>query len=450
MADLADAYSRLLTNPFVPLSYMPFARPAAAGCDLFYRLGKRYGRQAFGITSTPLGGRHVAVVEEIVADRPFCKLRHFRKIPASGESPTPAQPTVLLVAPMAGHHPTLLRDTVRELLRDHDVILTDWIDARLVPVSAGSFSLGDYIGYIQDFIRLLGPDLHVVAICQSTVPVLAAVSLMASEDDPALPTSMTMIGGPIDTRKSPTQVNHLATTRPLSWFTNAMIHTVPYGYPGFGRRVYPGFIQHACFVSMHAWQHADSHRDFYQRRCQGEPAERHCAFYDEYNAVLDIPEELYIETIEAVFQECWLARGIWKIGSRVVRPQDIKTVALLTVEGDRDDITGPGQTAAAHQLCSGIPDSKKINLVATDCGHYCIFSGHRWRQVIYPKIRSFIRACDPLFVRTHPGDDPATGTAHASPGRHELASRPLTGTEAHSEFHSISALAPSIHENQRL
>jgi poly(3-hydroxybutyrate) depolymerase len=174
-----------------------------------------------------------------------------------------------------------------------------------------------------------------------------------------------------------------------------MIDTVPHGYPGSGRRVYPGFIQHACFVSMHAALHAESYRDFYERRCRGEPAERHCAFYDEYNAVLDMPAELYIETIEAVFQECWLARGAWKLGDREVRPQDIRTVALLTVEGDRDDITGPGQTAAAHDLCSGIPASKKMKLVGADCGHYCIFAGHRWRQAIYPRIRSFIQACDP-------------------------------------------------------
>jgi len=392
IAHLADAYSKLLTNPFFPPSHMPFAMPAAAGYELIFRLGKTYERQAFNMTSTLVDGRHVPLVEEVVEEKPFCKLLHFRKSPGNAEWVMPAQPKVLLVAPLAGHHATLLRDTVRELLKDHDVFLADWTDARLVPISAGPFGLDDYIYYIQDFIRLLGPDLHIISICQATVPVLAAISLMASEHDPGLPKSMTMIGGPIDTRNSPTQVNRLATERPLSWFKNMMIHSVPYGHPGFGRRVYPGFIQHACFVSMNASRHADSYRDFYERRCRGESAERHCAFYDEYNATLDMPAEFYLDTIEAVFQECWLARGIWKVAGKPVRPQDIKTVALFTIEGDRDDITGLGQTAAALDLCSGIPQWKKRNFVAPDCGHYCIFSGRRWRQMIYPKIRSFIQA----------------------------------------------------------
>ena len=390
MVHLADAYSKLFANPFFPPSYMPFARTAAAGWELLYRLGKTYDRQTFNLASAVVNGRPVDVTEETVAERPFCKLLHFKKSPAA----IPAQPAVLLVAPLAGHHATLLRDTVRELLKDHDVFLTDWTDARQVPLSAGPFGLAEYVAYVQEFIRLLGPGLHVIAICQATVPVLAAVSLMASSNDPGLPQSMTMIGGPIDTRNSPTQVNRLATDRPLSWFRDTMIHTVPYGHPGCGRRVYPGFIQHACFVSMHARRHAANYRDFYQRRCRGEPAARHCAFYDEYNAILDLPAEFYLETIEAVFQQCWLARGSWKVGARPVRPQDIKTVALFTIEGERDDICAPGQTAAALELCSGIPPSKKENFVAPDSGHYCIFSGWRWRQLVCPKIRRFIRAND--------------------------------------------------------
>jgi poly(3-hydroxybutyrate) depolymerase len=396
MVHLAGAQAPRLTSPFLAQSYMPFAGTAAAGCESIYRFGKAYDRQPFNLTSTVVDGRPVPVAEEIVLEKPFCTLLHFKKNPAA----VPPQAAVLLVAPLAGHHATLLRDTVRELLKDHDVFLTDWTDARLVPLPAGPFGLGDYIGYVQDFMRLLGPGLHVIAICQSTVPVLAAISLMASENDPALPQSMTMIGGPIDARNSPTHINRLATDRPLSWFRDTMIHTVPFGHPGWGRRVYPGFIQHACFVSMHAERHAESYRDFYQRRCRGEPAGRHGDFYDEYNAILDMPAQFYLDTIEAVFQQCRLARGTWEIGGKPVRPQDIKTVALFTIEGERDDIAAPGQTAAALDLCCAIPPAKKKHFMAPDSGHYCIFSGQRWRQLVCPKIRSFIRA---NAIRHHAG-----------------------------------------------
>ena len=389
MAQLANASAQLLTDPLLPLSYLPFARSVAAGCELTYRLGKTYGRPAFKIGTVDVGGRPVGVAEETVRERPFCKLLHFRKT-----TDVPSQPAVLLVAPMAGHHATLVRDTVGALLTDHDVYLTDWVDARLVPVAAGPFSLTDYVAYLLEFMRLLGPDPHIVAICQSTVPVLAAVALMASARDPRLPRSMTMIGGPIDTRLSPTRVNRLATDRPLAWFRDMMIHRVPYGYPGAGRAVYPGFLQQACFVSMHLGRHVDSYRDFYARRCRGEPADRHCAFYDEYNATADMPAEFYLETIETVFQECWLARGMWNVAGQAVRPQDIRSVALFTIEGDRDDITGLGQTAAVHDLCPGIPAAKRRAYVAPDAGHYCIFSGRRWRQTIYPRLRSFIQEHD--------------------------------------------------------
>ena len=389
---LSASCAGLLSDPFSPLAYVPFASDAAAGCELFYRLGKSYDKPAFDIGSVQVDGRHVAVAEEIVEERAFCKLRHFKKSWGGGAWTRRAQPVVLLAAPLSGHHATLLRDTLGELLKEHDVYLTDWTDARLVPASAGPFGLGEYISYVQDFMRLLGPELHIVSVCQSTAPVLAAISLMASAKEPCLPRSMTMIGGPIDTRNSPTAVNRLAMEKPLSWFKDMMIHPVPYGHPGHGRRVYPGFVQQACFVSMNAGRHAQSYGEFYRRRCRGEPAERHCAFYDEYNATMDMPGEFYLETIQAVFQECWLARGTWMVAGRMVRPQDIETVALFTIEGDRDDITGLGQTAAAHDLCAGIPPSKRKAFVAPGCGHYCIFSGHLWRQMIYPQIRSFIHA----------------------------------------------------------
>jgi len=392
MIDLADAYSKFFTNPLCPVSHMSFARPAAAGYELMYRLGKTYEKPPFGIRSTVVNGRRVGLTEEILQERPFCKLLHFRKNVSSNERARLVQPAVLLVAPLSGHHATLLRDTVSELLKEHDVFLTDWTDARLVPLASGSFGLNDYIRYVQDFIRQLGPDLHVIAICQSTVPVLAAVALMASEDDAGLPKSMTMMGGPIDPRKSPTQVNRLAIENPLSWFKNTMIDTVPSGHPGAGRKVYPGFIQHASFVAMNAWRHLQSHVDFYGRRCRGESAEAYCEFYDEYNAVLDMPEEFYLDTIRTAFQDCSLALGRWQVEGKTVRPQDIKTVALFTIEGERDDICGPGQTEAAHTLCCAIPTWKKQHFSAPDCGHYGIFSGLRWRDMICPRIGQFIRA----------------------------------------------------------
>jgi poly(3-hydroxybutyrate) depolymerase len=283
---------------------------------------------------------------------------------------------------------------VRALLPDHDVYITDWIDARMVPLSAGPFHLDDYIYYVQDFIRHLGPDVHVISVCQPTVPVLAAISLMATNNDPKLPKTMTMMGGPIDPRKSPTAVNDLAVEKPFSWFENTVIYSVPGNYPGFGRKVYPGFLQHAGFIAMNPGRHAQSHREFYNHLVAGddEPAESHRKFYDEYNAVLDMPAEYYLDTIKTVFQEHALPRGTWKVGGQLVRPQDIKTVALFTVEGELDDISGAGQTQAAHDLCTGIPKEMHQEFVAPKCGHYGIFSGRRWREIICPKIGEFIRA----------------------------------------------------------
>jgi poly(3-hydroxybutyrate) depolymerase len=303
------------------------------------------------------------------------------------------QPKVLLVAPLSGHHSTLLRDTVRGLLAEHDVYITDWTDARMVPLAAGPFHLDDYIYYVQEFIRLLAPDLHVISVCQPTVPVLAAISLMATANDPHMPKTMTMMGGPIDPRRSPTQVNNLATEKKFSWFENTVIYAVPPNYPGFGRKVYPGFLQHAGFIAMNPGRHAQSHREFYMHLVTGddEPAEGHRQFYNEYNAVLDMPAEYYLETIKTVFQEFKLPMGTWEVGGQLVRPQDITNVALFTVEGELDDISGAGQTQAAHDLCSGIPAEMQQDFVAPKCGHYGIFSGRRWREIICPKIGEFIQ-----------------------------------------------------------
>jgi poly(3-hydroxybutyrate) depolymerase len=387
----ADASSKLFSNPVSPFAHTPFSQRIAAGYELMYRLGKDYEKPAFGIASTTIDGAEVAIHERTIVTKPFCRLLHFKK---DADAAVLNQPKVLLVAPLSGHHATLLRDTVRGLLPGHDVYITDWTDARMVPLSAGPFHLHDYIYYVQDFIRLLAPDLHVISVCQPTVPVLAAISLMASQHDDKLPKTMTMMGGPIDPRKSPTAVNNLATEKPFSWFENTVIYAVPANYPGYGRKVYPGFLQHAGFVAMNPGRHAQSHREFYQHLVQGddEPAESHRQFYNEYNAVLDMPAEYYLETIKTVFQDFNLPKGTWEVGGQLVRPQDITTVALMTVEGELDDISGAGQTQAAHDLCTGIPDNMKQDFVAPKCGHYGIFSGRRWREIIAPKIAEFIKA----------------------------------------------------------
>jgi poly(3-hydroxybutyrate) depolymerase len=390
----AGASAKLFSSPVSPLAHMPFSQRIAAAYELMYRLGKQYEKPEFGITSTIIEGKTVSIVERLEKEKPFCRLIHFSKDIDTKEKKRLDQPKVLLVAPLSGHHSTLLRDTVRGLLPSHDVFLTDWTDARMVPLAEGTFHLHDYVFYVQEFIRRLGPDLHVISVCQPTVPVLAAISLMATEKDPKLPKSMTMMGGPIDPRQSPTDVNNLAMEKPFSWFQNTVIYSVPPNYPGFGRKVYPGFLQHAGFVAMNPHRHAQSHWDFYMHLRQGdnESAEGHRKFYDEYNAVLDMPADYYLETIRTVFQEFRLPLGTWEIGGKVVRPQDIGSVALFTIEGELDDISGPGQTKAAHDLCSTIPESKKQHFTAPKCGHYGIFSGRRWREVIAPKIGEFIQA----------------------------------------------------------
>ncbi|MEN9867266.1 MAG: hypothetical protein RL748_2856 [Pseudomonadota bacterium] len=389
----AEASASMLTNPISPFAHTPFSQRIAAGYELMYRLGKQYDKPEFGISDTEVAGQPVEICQEVAIEKPFCKLLHFRKEMPKKTLSTLNQPTVLIVAPLSGHHSTLLRDTVRALLPKHDVYITDWIDARMVPLSEGPFHLHDYIYYVQEFIRSLGPELHVISVCQPTVPVLAAISLMASQKDPKLPKTMTMMGGPIDPRKSPTKVNDLAQEKPFAWFENTVIYGVPPGYPGFGRKVYPGFLQHAGFIAMNPGRHADSHRDFYNHLVagDGESAEAHRQFYDEYNAVLDMSAEYYLDTIRTVFQEYALPKGEWLVGGNLVRPQDISTVALLTVEGELDDISGAGQTQAAHGLCSGIPKHMKKDFVAPGCGHYGIFSGRRWREIICPMVGEFIQ-----------------------------------------------------------
>jgi poly(3-hydroxybutyrate) depolymerase len=389
----AQATSELFSSPYSPLAYTPLSRRLSAGYDLLHRIGKQYEKPEFGLKTTQVGDAEIPVVEEIALKKPFCRLLHFRRVfPAKAKRPS--DPRVLIVAPLSGHHATLLRDTVRALLPDHDVWITDWIDSRLVPIAEGPFHLDDYVAYVIEFIRELGPDVHLISVCQPTVPVLAAVSLMASESDPKLPKSMTMMGGPIDSRKSPTEVNALAKRKNMRWFENNVIFKVPSAYPGYLRKVYPGFLQHAGFVAMNPDRHLTSHWDYYLDLVKGDmdDVEGHREFYDEYNAVIDLPAEYYLDTIRIVFQEHRLTKGTWKVHGQLVKPEDIKTVALFTIEGELDDISGSGQTQAAHDLCKGIPKARKQHLTAQGAGHYGIFSGRRWREQIAPQIKSFIRA----------------------------------------------------------
>jgi len=391
----AEAAARTFGAKDSLLSTLPGAGRLAAGYELLHRLGKAYEKPSFEITRVEAHGHEVPVVERVALEKPFCRLLRFKRF-SDNEAALEAMrgdPSVLIVAPLSGHHATLLRDTVQTMLRDHKVYITDWNDARTVPESAGPFHLDDYVDYVQEFIRHIGAaKLHVMSVCQPTVPVLAAVALMAARGEP-VPRSLVMMGGPIDTRKSPTTVNDLATTKPLSWFEHNVIHDVPPGYPGAGRRVYPGFLQHAGFVAMNPSRHFSSHWDFYQDLVQGdlEDADAHRRFYDEYNAVADLPAEYYLDTIRVVFQEHQLPRGEWRVRGEPVRPEAIRDTALLSIEGELDDISGQGQTAAVHELCTGVPESRKQHLTVKGAGHYGIFSGRRWREVVYPEVRQFIR-----------------------------------------------------------
>jgi poly(3-hydroxybutyrate) depolymerase len=385
----AQASTDSLTSPFSPLSYAPSANKLVAGFDLMLRLTKRYGRPAFGLTHVDVAGRSVAVTEEVVLDKPFCSLLRFKKARSARN-----EPRVLIFAPLSGHYATLLRDTVRTMLPDHDVTITDWKDAREIPFSEGAFHFDDYVAYVQEFIKFMQRDgkVHVISVCQPTVPVLAGISLMGANGD-AMPASMTMMGGPIDTRRNPTSVNDFATRKPLWWFEQHVIQRVPMKYPGAMRRVYPGFMQLTGFIAMNPERHLESHHEYYNHlvKGDGESAEAHRRFYDEYNAVMDLPAEYYLDTIVRVFHEQSLARGTLEVAGQLVEPASIKRTALFTIEGELDDISGSGQTEAAQTLCAGLAPARKQHYTAPGVGHYGIFSGRKYREMIYPKIREFIQ-----------------------------------------------------------
>jgi poly(3-hydroxybutyrate) depolymerase len=410
-SEFAYTSAKLYSHPLSPFSHTPLAPRVSAGLGLMHRLAKEYEKPEFNIHSVNVDGVEVAVQQRTALTKPFCRLLRFKRFTDDPRMLTQMkdQPTVLVVAPLSGHHSTLLRETVRELLRHHKVFITDWTDARMVPLEAGPFHLDDYVAYVQEFIRHIGPDVHVMSVCQPTVPVLAAVSLMASKGE-ATPRTLTMMGGPIDARLSPTKVNNLATEKGHSWFENHVIYRVPQNYPGSGRKVYPGFMQHTGFIAMNPDRHLKSHYDYYLHLMRGEDenADSHREFYDEYNAVLDMPAEYYLDTIKTVFQDFALVNGTWRVRGDLVRPQDITKSALLTIEGELDDISGTGQTRAAHGLCTGVAETHRYHYDAKGAGHYGIFSGRRWRENVYPEVRAFIAKYHAAPVRPH-----ASGTAGA-------------------------------------
>ena len=420
-SEFAAASAKLYSHPLSPFAHTLVSQRLSAGLDLMHRLAKDYEKPEFNIKTVEVDGVEVAVQELVPLEKPFCRLLRFKRYT---DDPTVLakmkdQPTVLVVAPLSGHHSTLLRETVKQLLRDHKVYITDWTDARMVPLEVGPFHLDDYIHYVQEFIRLVGgADCHVISVCQPTVPVLAAISLMASAGEPT-PRSMTMMGGPIDARKSPTAVNNLAMNRSYSWFENNVIYRVPTNFPGAGRAVYPGFLQHTGFVAMNPDRHLTSHYDYFLDLVRGDDdsAEAHRKFYDEYNAVLDMPAEYYLDTIKTVFQDFALVNGTWQVDGAFVRPQDIKTTALLTVEGELDDISGAGQTRAAHDLCSGVPKQHQFHYDALGAGHYGIFSGRRWRENVYPQVRDFIARYEVAPLKATAKAAPVKAAARPAPAR---------------------------------
>lgn len=392
---VAESVRYLYENPFNPFAHTTVGRHAVAACEVFERTTRRYDKPVFGLTQTAVGNRTVSVTEEVVWQRPFCRLVHFRRDLAPEERQ--ADPRVLLVAPMSGHFATLLRGTVETLLPNHEVYITDWQDARAVSLEAGSFGLAEYIDHVRDMLRFLNGDVHVFAVCQPAVPVLSAVALMEEDGDPAAPLSMILAGGPIDTRINPTAVNHMAVERGIDWLRQHVITVVPWPHQGAGRPVYPGFLQLTGFMSMNFDRHANAHKELFMHlvRGDGDSAEKHRAFYDEYLAVMDLTAEFYLDTIESVFVRHALPQGLMTHRGRRVDTSAIRRTALMTVEGGKDDITGLGQCRAAHDVCSRLPAERKFHFESPEVGHYGVFNGSRFRNEIAPAIAQFMRTFDP-------------------------------------------------------
>ncbi len=379
----AAAAQAVFSNPFNPLTYTLPGRMINASADVFTSVYKRRGKPAWNIAATM----------DVIDERPFCRLVRFT---LEREKPVPR---ILVVAPLSGHFATLLRGTVEALVAEHDVYVTDWLDARKVPLAAGVFDLETYIEYTMDYLRLLGPDVHALAVCQPAPAVLAAVALMAADGDPAQPRSMILMGGPVDTRFHPTTPTKIATEYSLDWFERELTTKVPAYYPGAGRRVYPGFMQLGAFISMNPKRHIDAHIKMYNELVQGdgESADARKAFYNEYMSVMDVTGEYYLQTIDHIFQRHSLPRGTLTWHGKRVDPSAIRSTALLTVEGELDDISAPGQTLAAQELCSSLTAAQRDHLLQAGVGHYGIFNGRRWREAIVPRISRFVR----LHAREH-------------------------------------------------
>jgi poly(3-hydroxybutyrate) depolymerase len=386
---VSDATHFVFRNPWNPLSSTALGKNISAGAELFERMTRRYGKPTFGLREIEVGGIVHPVLEDVVWIRPFCNLLRFvRPDFPDGVS----QPKLLIVAPMSGHYATLLRGTVEAFLPYFDVHITDWTDARMVPLAAGSFDLDDYIDYLREMLAFLGPGVHTIGVCQPSVPLLAAAALMEASGDANAPASMTLMGGPVDTRRSPTEVNKLAEKRGVEWFRRNCLHTVPFPYPGFGREVYPGFLQLSGFMAMNLNRHVTAHLDMFNHLVSGDedPVEKHREFYDEYLAVMDLAAEYYMQTVETVFVRHALPKGEMTHRGQRVDLAAIRNAGLLSVEGEKDDISGVGQTCAANELCVNIPESRKHYYLAEGVGHYGVFNGSRFRKEIAPRIRKFI------------------------------------------------------------
>jgi poly(3-hydroxybutyrate) depolymerase len=387
---LADATRLFFKNPANPFAHTQYGKSVAAAAELFERVTRRYGKPEWQIESTLVGGERVPVHINSVWERPFCRLLHFER--AFTHVPRRPQPKLLIVAPMSGHYATLLRGTVEAFLPNHDVYITEWADARTVPVNEGPFDLDDYVDYLVSMLHALGGNTHVIAVCQPSVPVMAAVSVMEKADDPYVPNSMVLMGGPIDTRINPTAVNKLAEERGIDWFRRNVITKVPFPHPGMLRDVYPGFLQLHGFMSMNLDRHIEAHRNLFMHlvRGDGDSAQKHREFYDEYLAVMDLAAEFYLQTVDTVFVRHALPKGQMTHRGRPVDPAAVRRVAMLTVEGEHDDISGVGQTEAAHRLCVNIPAERRAHWLQPSVGHYGVFNGSRFRAEIAPRISDFM------------------------------------------------------------
>lgn len=387
---VTDATKYLFQNPLNPWSHTDFGKSIAAGCELFERTTRQYSKPEWGLNDTEVNGVRTPIEVRPVWEKPFCRLLYFdRKHVRPLRAP---QPRVLIVAPMSGHYATLLRGTVEAFLPTHEVYITDWADARMVPLAEGRFDLEDYVDYVIGMLHALGGNMHIIAVCQPSVPVLAAVSIMEADNDPFVPVSMTLMGGPIDTRSNPTAVNNLAAEKGIDWFRSNVITKVPFPHPGFMRDVYPGFLQLNGFISMNLDRHMDAHKNLFSNLVKGDGdlVDKHREFYDEYLAVMDLTAEYYLQTVDTVFVKHSLPKGEMTHRGKPIEPSKIVNVALMTVEGENDDISGLGQTEATHRLCTSIPDDRRVHYVQKGVGHYGVFNGSRFKSEIVPRISDFM------------------------------------------------------------